>query len=419
MATVLYYVRTTTKKSNPKVNIRVRFAIGKTFHYGKTQYLIELKNWNQKTQKVKQELFKDTGVKLNKQLLELEAHLINAFNQIENKKNIDSKWLQDKIDTYYQPLIEKEEKEVYFIDFVNDYIERLNRKTNYKNGKKIANTTIKKHKTSQARLGEFIKRYNPKLLLKDVDVDFYDNYIEYLTFEKEYAVNTINKYIACLKVYLNEANRKGFHIKLEDFIKPSEESDNVYLTKDELYQLYEFDLKDNPLLEKVRDLFVIGCWTGLRFSDLTSLSKDSIRYNTIAIKTQKTGIKVVIPMFNHTAQILEKYNYDLPVLISNQKFNEYIKEACKAAGINESTTKTITKGGLPVTKAGEKWEFVSSHTARRSFASNLYKAGLSHISIMEITGHTTEASFLKYIKVKPEEHAKKMQEFFDKLAAFN
>ena len=420
MATVLYYVRTTAKKANPKVNIRVKFAIGKTYQYGKTKHIVAFNSWNQKAQKVKQELFKDTGVKINKQLLELEAHLINAYNRIDNKTNIDSQWLQNQIDAYYQPKIEEEKKEVYFIDFVDDYIKKMNKKTNRKTGKKLSDRTIQKHNTFQKRLSEFIEQYNSKLLLKDVDVDLYDNFIEFLTFEKDYAVNTNNKYIACLKVYLNEANKRGYNIRLDEFIKPSEESDSVYLTKDELYQLYEYDFNGDPKLERVRDLFVIGCWTGLRFSDLTTLSRDCIKNGRITInKTQKTGVKVVIPMFRHTAQILEKYNYNLPNLISNQKFNDYIKEACQKAGINENTTKTITKGGVIVTKVGEKWEFVSSHTARRSFASNLYQEGLSHITIMEITGHTTEDSFLKYIKVKPEEHYLKMQQFFDKIATIN
>ena len=115
-------------------------------------------------------------------------------------------------------------------------------------------------------------------------------------------------------------------------------------------------------------------------------------------------------------KILEKYNGELPVSISNQKFNQYIKEVCKHAGLNSMVSKSITKGGIPRSKNYKKWELVSSHTARRSFATNLYNSGFPTISIMAVTGHKTEKAFLLYIRVTPEEHAKKLREHWQKNA---
>ena len=108
--------------------------------------------------------------------------------------------------------------------------------------------------------------------------------------------------------------------------------------------------------------------------------------------------------------ILEKYDGKLPEKLKNQPFNRAIKKVCKKAKIKTEETKSITKGGIRQTERLKKWKMVSSHTARRSFATNLYKSGFPAISIMAVTGHRTERAFLKYIKVTPEEHAELLQE---------
>jgi integrase len=112
---------------------------------------------------------------------------------------------------------------------------------------------------------------------------------------------------------------------------------------------------------------------------------------------------------------LEKYDYNLPSEISNQRFNEYIKEACRLAGITGIETMTRTVGGELVTDKFEKWEHVSSHTGRRSFCTNMYKRGLPTLMIMSISGHRTEKSFLKYIKVKQNEHAEMMKKEWENM----
>ena len=114
-------------------------------------------------------------------------------------------------------------------------------------------------------------------------------------------------------------------------------------------------------------------------------------------------------------EILEKYSFELPAEISNQKFNEYIKDVCRIAGINGTETITKTVGGNIVTEKFEKWKLVSSHTGRRSFCTNMYKRGLPTLMIMSISGHTTEQSFLKYIKVKQVEHAEMMKKAWDNI----
>ncbi len=173
-------------------------------------------------------------------------------------------------------------------------------------------------------------------------------------------------------------------------------------------RLYNLDLSKNERLNNVRDWFIVGAYTGLRYSDLKRLSKEHIKGNLIGIKTQKTGKEVVIPISKEVRETLNKHNNKLPRMMSNQKFNKYIKEVCKLAGIDEPISVEETKGKLKLHKTEPKYNLVSAHTARRSFATNAYLSGLPTINIMKMTGHRTEKSFLQYIKITEEENAKKL-----------
>ena len=163
------------------------------------------------------------------------------------------------------------------------------------------------------------------------------------------------------------------------------------------------------MLDKVRDLFLVGCWTGLRYSDWNKVYPKN---GFITLNQQKTGRPVVIPVHSTVEKILNKYEGDLPKPITNQKFNEYLKQVAKLADFKEAVTKQITRGGKVETEIKPKWKLVTTHTARRSFATNMYKAGIPSITIMAVTGHRTETAFLKYIKVTPQEHAEKMREIW-------
>ena len=185
----------------------------------------------------------------------------------------------------------------------------------------------------------------------------------------------------------------------------------------ELEDMYNLDLSKTPKLARVRDLFLIGAYTGLRFSDLSHLNKNNITDHTITVKTIKTGVLVVIPKTPLVRSILEKYSGNLPKIPSNQKFNDYIKEIAKRAGITELVAIDQTKGNMTISTSIPKYNLVSSHTARRSFATNAFLNDVPPIQIMKITGHKTEVAFMKYIKISQEENAHKLMShpFFTKM----
>ena len=150
-------------------------------------------------------------------------------------------------------------------------------------------------------------------------------------------------------------------------------------------------------------------WTGCRFSDLEKIGKTDIKDGFITFRQQKTNAKVTIPLHPVVLEILEKYEFDLHEPISNQRFNAYVKEVAKKAEINTPETITRTVGGSLKSEVYLKHDLISSHTGRRSFCTNMYKRGLPTLMIMSISGHKTEKSFLKYIKVTQAEHAAMMK----------
>lgn len=235
------------------------------------------------------------------------------------------------------------------------------------------------------------------------------------------ALNTIGHKIQTLKTWLNEATYKGVNTnqqyKNTRFRATTERTDSVYLSVEELEQIYRTDCKSERL-NKVRDLFLIGAFTGLRFSDFTSITRENIKGNIINIEQRKTGKRVSIPLHLIVSEIWHKYGEKLPLPISNQKFNEYIKEVCKIAGIDSLEQKNITKGGFRVCQTYRKYELITSHTARRSFATNLYLSGFPTLSIMQITGHRTERAFMAYIRVTQEQHAKLLQKHWAKTGQY-
>ena len=187
-------------------------------------------------------------------------------------------------------------------------------------------------------------------------------------------------------------------------------ADTIYLTPTEIKEISNLDLKINLKLDRVRDMFIIGCYTGLRFSDIINIKPEHINDGMIEITQVKTKEKVAIPMTKEVERLLSKYNNSLHK-ISNQKFDDYLYDVVtKCEGLEIEVTKKTIQGGKQIVIKKPKYEFVTSHTARRSFATNEYMAkGLSVHDIMSITGHKTEKSFYKYIRQTPKENAERVK----------
>jgi integrase len=287
-------------------------------------------------------------------------------------------------------------------------------------GKKIDHRTIQKYNTTFDALAEFGKTYN--LEFGTITEKFYTKFTKFLN-DKNYKLNTVGKYIQVIKTFMQYATENGYNRNLyyqsRKFKSHQVPGFSIYLTEKEVSDLYALDLTSTPHLERVRDLFIVGCWTGLRFSDFSNIKPENIQDNFLHVTTFKTGEKVIIPIHWMVREIMDKYagKYpnSLPPAIANQKMNAYLKDIAKLAESLKIDVETEgIKGGLKVHGTQKKWELVTTHTARRSFATNVYKSGFPAISLMKITGHKTEKAFLLYLKITPEENALKLAEHWAK-----
>jgi integrase len=246
-----------------------------------------------------------------------------------------------------------------------------------------------------------------------LDITFMRGFTKYLTTTKGYAPNTVRNFLKTLRMVVNLAREEGQDINPAFYSKkvkmPKEDTPTIYLDTDVLEDLWGMDLTTVPRLERVRDLFLLQCWVGLRFSDLLRLSNKNVDGGLIRIRQEKTNQDVVIPLHPIAAAVLTKYG-GYPPTMSNQRFNEYVKElVALVPALQVDMAITRTKGGITTTTNIPKWQLVASHTARRSFASNLYLAGDVPVrTIMAITGHKSEAAFLRYLRLDNQQHAKIM-----------
>lgn len=285
-------------------------------------------------------------------------------------------------------------------------------------GKNRSANTIKAYTTTKNHLVKFEKEKRYPVSFESINLDFYHAYVSYLQ-EAKLNPNTIGKDIKNIKSVMNEAIdmklTANTDFKSKRFAKPSRDTDGIYLNNDDIVQLYNHDFSNNKRLEKVRDMFVFACKVGgLRFADLVNIKTDNVvqTANGYAIRmvTNKTGEPIDIPCDDVAVEIVEKYSTKEGLLfrkITNQKYNEFIKDACKEA-------KLTAKGRLKSDTSKCIWECVKSHTARRSFATNLYLDGISAYHIMQYTGHRTEKAFLRYIKVTQEQSANVLREHYQK-----
>lgn len=369
------------------------------------------KYWNSKEGKVRDSGIYREAPEFNSRLLYIKTQALELLRKLQNDGvAITNDLLKEELDVILRKDRDQTEKGLGLFQFIERFIETSDR----------AEGTKKSYRRVFKDLQEFQEAHKKSLSFEDIDLDFHTDFINFLN-KKNYMPNTIGTRIKVLKTFMNEAYERNLHSNLDFkkklFNKPVEETISIYLNVEELSKLHSLDLSKSKRLESVRDWFLIASYTGLRYSDLRRLTKNNFSDTSIEIKTQKTDTNVVIPLTPMVRLLLNKYDYDLPKLASNQKFNEYIKEVCKLAEIDELVRQEQMSRGLRTIEYVPKYTLVTMHTARRSFATNAFISGVPAMRIMMITGHKTEKSFMKYIKISEKENAEqlKMHPFFNQM----
>lgn len=235
----------------------------------------------------------------------------------------------------------------------------------------------------------------------------------------------IQKYLNIIKGTCRDAKTQNIEVNPEfehkSFSFKREKTHDTYLNIEEINKIYNLDLSNNERLDNVRDWLIVGVWTGLRISDMKRLTAINSNNGTISIKTEKTSASAVIPIHHNVKAILDKRKGNFPRPISDPKFNEYIKEVVSKAEITEmiyggkSIEVKLPSGEKAYRKKNDyypKNELISSHTCRRSFATNHY-GKLPNKTIMAITTHSSEVQFEKYLKQSHLEHIEKFKELWN------
>lgn len=356
--------------------------------------------FNPKTQGVQGGSNTETNILINT----MKTQIMGLIRDLQVKGDLTKQSIKDGILSIRKTLTNPDQlasEQIYFYDYAQMHIERS--KPTRKSG------TIKQCNVSLGKIEMYEKHYKMKLRFDHIDMNFYNNFVEYCTTKQNLSYNSISMHIKNIKMWMNASLEERLHSSVAHrsraFKKLNVPADTIYLTEQEL-ALIKNAILPTQRLENARDIFLLACYTGLRSQDYDKLNREHLIQDgtMLKIRTEKTDVEVVIPLHPIAKSILEKYN-GTPRLISTQKLNEYIKEVCRIVGITEMLSISRTYGGKKRSVTKPKCDFVSSHTARRSFATNAFKAGLPTLSIMAITGHKTETVFLKYIRVSNEEHA--------------
>jgi site-specific recombinase XerD len=433
MASFKYLVRTVKSKnsSTPKIYVSFSYGRGKQFRTSTGYSLKDVNHWDEGRQKIKTVLDEPNAALHNSRLIDLKSFFMDEYNQLSTGgEAIDNYKCKEIFNAFEQTAASTKKKvskdfDVLFDTFVTSS-ENGSRRT--RKGTKVAKSTIKTYKDVSNFFIEFQKECGT-IRFSNIDLIFYNKLVQYCE-DKKLSRNYIGKQVKVLKTFLKYAV-KTHDVKLsskyhaEEFVVLNEDVDEVYLSNEELMHLYHLDLQSRSIEHmRARDLFLIGAYTGLRISDFNRLTKENLYtingQQFFKVIAKKTNDEVIIPVTEIVHRIIERNN-GIPKTMPDQKINELIKDVCEVAGIDETVKITKTIGGKQVLQSNLKCDLVKSHTARRSFCTNAYLGGMDSLMIMAISGHKTEKSFLKYIKVTRQQQAERIAEspYFKSLSPDN
>lgn len=403
---IKYYLTRPEQETSP-IRMSVSYK-GRDFIYLEESILTA--HWDAKNHRAIVKPGRDNSERVNSRLKKYETWAEAIYNTLKDSEEpFNYMDIIERLEPKILGLDIIKKKKPGFFDFVDSFISQQDAIKDRKGNKR---SYVKALEGTKKLLKGFEKKQGP-VTFTNMDMDFYSKFVTYMT-EEECAINTAGGHIKRLRRFLRESKKQKLHDldHYESFRGMEVDVDTIALTWDEVDRF----AKAKPLspeLEKQRDVFVVACYTGLRHSDFERLKPQNFVDGYIHIKMEKSKRPVTIPIHKKAIPILDKYGYELPEMPSQQKFNENLKTIGQKAEINETVYWSEYKLGGYIDHESPKYELISTHTARRSFATNMYRDGVQASILMKITGHKTEKDFFKYIRLNPMDEARMMKKIMD------
>jgi len=416
MASINFLYRSTKKTSN--LNVRLLFRHNaKDYVFGaKTKVEVSKIYWSKQHKKKSKDIdITNQQTEINNQLNKIENHVLKAFNSV-NADNINKDWLQTQIDYYYNPPQQVKITPTDLINYIDFYIEYRKYEI-----KKSSKNKLKVLKNKLQRFENFRKK---KISIADVNDNFKNEFVSYCKGEL-YSQNTIQRELANIKTFCKHARFLGLktHHQLDSLRLEKVKVEKIYLTFDDLTKIENISKNElTDSLNNAKDWLIISCYTGQRISDFMKFTDEQIRIeegeHLIEFTQMKTGKNMTVPLHPKVLEILKKRNGKFPYRISDQKYNDFIKTVCGLAKINELTkgsklveTEKDSKVYRKQSGTYKKYDLVTSHIGRRSFATNFY-GKIPTTYLIYATGHSTESMFLNYIGKSNKDLALEITKYF-------
>ena len=402
---------------NVPIRMRVIYA-GQRIEFT-TGYRIDASKWDADKQRVRNgctNKLKQSAAEINATLLRYGADIQEIFKEFEV---LDVMPAPDQIKQAFNMRYEKagtqEEPEPETQDLFNVF-DLFTKECGLQNNWTTA--TFEKFKAVKAHLAAF----DPHLQFNRFTETGLNEYVTFLRERCDLRNSTIGKQVGFLKWFLRWSSKKGYHQNIAyNTFKPKLKNTPkkvIFLTKEELEKLKTCPIPPGKqYLERVRDVFLFSCFTGLRYSDVYNLKRSDIKADHIEITTVKTADSLIIELNNHSKTILDKYkdvhfenDKALPV-ISNQKMNDYLKELAQLSEIDEPVRETFYKGNERIDLVTPKYELLGTHAGRRTFICNALSLGIPAQVVMKWTGHSDYKAMKPYIDVADSIKADAMDKF--------
>jgi len=402
---------------NVPIRMRVNFA-SKRIEFT-TGYRIDAAKWDTDKQRVRNgctNKLKQSASEINASLLGYYTEVQEIFKKFEVEEIMPTpEQIKEAFNALHRPIEEVKPRKSTpnaFYKVFDEFVRDCGRQNDWTDSTYEKFAAVKNH----------LMNFRDGLTFDFFDEKGLNDYVTYLRDVKEMRNSTIGKQLSFLKWFLRWAFKKGLHQNnAYDSYKPKLKSTQkkiIFLTWEELNKLREFEIPAaKQALDRVRDVFLFQCFTGLRYSDVFNLRKSDIKGDHIEVTTVKTSDSLIIELNNHSKAILDKYkdvafedDKVLPV-ITNQKMNDYLKELAELAGIDEPVRQTYYRGNERIDEVTPKYALLGTHAGRRTFICNALALGIPPQVVMKWTGHSDYKAMKPYIDIADDIKANAMSKF--------